>query len=98
MQKSRKLCDKDAEHEAVTSKSVRDLAQKAMDEINGLRPGDLALPTLTLAEYSEKHYLPWAEAKLKPSTGSRLQTSIRSTHQTALRQASPEEHHNADGN
>jgi integrase len=68
VQKSRKLCAVDHQHRAVTSKSVRDLAQKVMDEVNGLVPGEVIVPDLTLAEYWEKHYLPWAETNLKPST------------------------------
>jgi integrase len=47
---------------------VRDLAQKVMDEVNGLKPGEPILPEINLAEYWEKHYLPWAETNLKPST------------------------------
>jgi integrase len=68
VQKSRKLCEVDKQHKEVTSKSVRDLAQKVMDEVNGLKPGEPILPDLTLAEFWDKHYLPWAETNLKPST------------------------------
>lgn len=68
VQKSRKICEVDNQHKAVTSKSVRDLAQKVMDEVNGLKPGEPILPEMTLGEYWEKHYLPWAETNLKPST------------------------------
>ena len=68
VQKSRKLCDVDNQHRAVTSKSVRDLAQKVMDEVNGYTPGTPITPEITLADYWEKHYLTWAESNLKPST------------------------------
>ncbi len=68
IQKSRKICDVDKQHKEVTSKSVRDAAQKVMDEINGHVPGETILPEMTLADYWEKHYLPWAENNLKPST------------------------------
>lgn len=68
VQKSRKICEVDKQHKDVTSKSVRDLAQKVMDEVNGLKPGEPILPEINLAEYWEKHYLPWAETNLKPST------------------------------
>jgi integrase len=75
VQKSKRLCDVDKQHKERTSKSVRELAQKMMDEVNGLKPGEPILPDLTLAEYWKKHYLPWAtdrngdgRANLKPST------------------------------
>jgi len=68
VQKSRKLCDVDKQHKAVTSKSVRELAQKVMDEVNGYTPGTPIVPAITLVEYWDKHYLPWASTNLKPST------------------------------
>jgi integrase len=68
VQKSRKLCEVDKQHKDVTSKSVRDLAQKVMDEVNGLKPGEPILPDLTLVDYWEKHYEEWAKTNLKPST------------------------------
>ena len=63
VQKSTRLCDGD-----VTRKAARDLAEKKMDEINGLVPGETILPDLMLADYWEKHYLLWATTNLKPST------------------------------
>ena len=63
VQKSTKLCDGE-----LSRKAARDLAEKKMDEINGLVPGETILPDLTLADYWEKHYLPWASTNLKPST------------------------------
>jgi integrase len=63
VQKSTKLCDGE-----VSRKAARDLAAKKMDEVNGLVPGETILSALTLAEYWEKHYLPWASTNLKPST------------------------------
>jgi integrase len=39
-----------------------------MDEVNGLKPGEPILPDLTLVDYWEKHYEPWASTNLKPST------------------------------
>jgi integrase len=68
VQKSRKICEVDKQHRDVTSKSVRDLAQKVMDEVNNLTPGEPILPDLTLVDYWEKHYEPWAKTNLKPST------------------------------
>lgn len=74
IQKSKRLCDVDKLHKWLgpgkknPSKPVRALAQKVMDEVNGLVPGEVIVPDLTLAEYWEKHYLPWAETNLKPST------------------------------
>jgi integrase len=66
VQKSRKLCD--AQGKTQPSKRVRDLAQKMMDEVNGLVPGEPIIPEMTLADYWAKHYLPWATNHLKPST------------------------------
>jgi integrase len=63
VQKSKRLCDGD-----VSRKAARDLAEKQMDEVNGYVPGQPIIPELTLAEYWEKHYLPWAATNLKPST------------------------------
>jgi len=63
VQKSKRLCDGD-----VSRKAARELAEKQMDEVNGYVPGETILPDLTLAEYWEKHYLPWATTNLKPST------------------------------
>jgi len=31
-------------------------------------PGETILPDLTLVDYWDKHYLPWATTNLKPST------------------------------
>jgi integrase len=67
VQKSKRICAADG-HKEVTSKSVRLAAQKVMDEVNGLVPGETILPDLTVAAYWDKHFLPWAEAQLKPST------------------------------
>jgi integrase len=63
VQKSKRLCDGD-----VSRKAARDLAEKHMDQVNGYVPGETILPDLTLAEYWDKHYLPWAPTNLKPST------------------------------
>lgn len=63
VQKSTKLCDDD-----VSRKAARELAERKMEEVNGLAPGETILPDLTLADYWEKHYLPWASTNLKPST------------------------------
>jgi integrase len=63
VQKSTKLCDGE-----LSRRAARDLAEKKMDEVNGHLPGELVIPVLTLATYWEKHYLPWAESNLKPST------------------------------
>jgi integrase len=63
VQKSKRLCDGD-----VNRKTARDLAEKQMDEVNGYVPGETILPVLTLVDYWDKHYLPWATANLKPST------------------------------
>lgn len=63
VQKSKRLCDGD-----VSRKAARGLAEKQMDEVNGYVPGDTILPDLTLVEYWDKHYLPWATTNLKPST------------------------------
>ena len=52
VQKSTKLCDG-----GLSRKAARDLAEKKMDEVNGLVPGETILPDLTLADYWEKHYL-----------------------------------------
>lgn len=68
VQKSKRLCTKEGKYKESTSKPVRDLAQKVMDEVNGLVPGEPILPEMTLSEYWEKHYLPWASTNLKPST------------------------------
>jgi integrase len=63
VQKSKRLCDGD-----VSRKAARDLAGKRMDEVNGYVPGETILPALTLVDYWDKHYLPWATTNLKPST------------------------------
>lgn len=63
VQKSTKLCDG-----GISRKAARELAQKKMDEVNGHVPGETILPDLTLVDYWGKHYLPWAETNLKPST------------------------------
>ncbi|HEX6822687.1 MAG TPA: site-specific integrase [Candidatus Sulfotelmatobacter sp.] len=63
VQKSKRLCDGD-----VNRKAARDLAGKRMDEVNGYVPGETIPSDLTLGAYWDKHYLPWAETNLKPST------------------------------
>ena len=63
VQKSKRLCDGD-----VSRKAARGLAEKQMDEVNGYVPGETILPDLTLVDYWDKHYLPWATTNLKPST------------------------------
>jgi len=63
VQKSKRLCDGD-----VSRKAARDLAEQQMDEVNGYVPGETILPAVTLVEYWDKHYLPWATTNLKPST------------------------------
>jgi len=63
VQKSKRLCDGD-----VSRKAARDLAEHQMDEVNGYVPGETILPDLTLVDYWDKHYLPWATTNLKPST------------------------------
>ena len=39
-----------------------------MDEVNGYAPGETILPALSLVDYWDRHYLPWATTNLKPST------------------------------
>lgn len=63
VQKSKRLCDGD-----VSRKAARERAVKQMDEVNGYAPGETILPDLTLVEYWDRHYLPWATTNLKPST------------------------------
>jgi integrase len=63
VQKSKRLCDGD-----VSRKAARDHAEKQMDEVNGYVRGETILPDLTLVDYWDKHYLPWATTNLKPST------------------------------
>lgn len=63
VQKSKRLCDGDA-----SRKAARDLAEHHMDEVNGYVPGETIVPEFTFALYWDKHYLPWAETNLKPST------------------------------
>jgi hypothetical protein len=63
VQKSKRLCDGD-----VSRKAARKTAEKQMDEVNGYVQGDTIVPDLTIIEYWDKHYLPWATTKLKPST------------------------------
>jgi hypothetical protein len=63
VQKSERLCDDTA------SRKERDKLIKAvMDRVNDHTPGEPIIPELTLAEFWDKHYLPWAIANLKPST------------------------------
>lgn len=71
VQRSEKLCDAIGEHRGPTSKSVRDLALKVMDRINGLTPGETIQPDLTIVGLweDEKHgYSKFVQDNLKPST------------------------------
>jgi hypothetical protein len=52
----------------MSRKAARDLAEHQMDEVNDYVPGESILPDLTLVDYWDKHYLPWATTNLKPST------------------------------
>lgn len=63
VQKSKRICDG-----GMSRKAARDLAVKHMDVVNGYVPGETILPDLTLVDYWDKHYLPWATTNLKPST------------------------------
>ena len=63
VQKSKRLCDG-----GVSRKEARRLAARHMDEVNGYVPGETIPSDLTLVDYWDKHYLPWATTNLKPST------------------------------
>ena len=67
-----------------------------MDEVNGYTPGEPILPDLTLVEYWEKHYLPWAETNLKPSTLHGYKQAFNQ-HLKPAWQATFEGHHHSDG-
>ena len=72
IQKSKRLCDVDKQHKWIgpntPSKPVRELAANVLKDVNDLVPGETIIPEITLVDYWEKHYLPWAETNLKPST------------------------------
>lgn len=53
---------------ARVSGEVRGLAKQHMGRVNDHTPGDPIAPEMTLEVYWKKHYLPWAESNLKPST------------------------------
>jgi integrase len=63
VQKSERLCDG-----GESVREVRGLAKQHMDRINDHTPGAPIALEMTLQEYWDKHYLPWAETNLKPST------------------------------
>lgn len=63
VQKSERLCD-----DTASRKERNQLIEKARDRFNNHVPGEPIVKPLTLTEYWEKHYLPWAETNLKPST------------------------------
>jgi integrase len=63
VQKSKRLCDGD-----VSRKAAREKAKDHMDVVNGYVPGETIPSDLTLVDYWDKHYLPWATTNLKPST------------------------------
>ena len=69
-----------------------------MDEINGLVPGETILADITLADYWEKHYLPWASTNLKPINPAWLQTGLPSAPQSTLRHLTSQRNHHTNGN
>ena len=67
VQRTEFLAPKDDRHHSKTCKPVRDLQSKFMAEVNNRKGGSPAA-LLTVGEFWESIYLPWAKQELRPST------------------------------
>jgi hypothetical protein len=69
VQRSHRLCLKDEKHPSTTSKTVRQLAAEHMAAVNAqTTPTNPANESMTVCEFWDKTYLPFAEDNLRHST------------------------------
>ena len=68
VQKSHRLCAKDDKHHSRTCKPVKKLCADFMAEINEQVPGNGNPKDITVVEFWEKKYLPFAKENLRAST------------------------------
>jgi integrase len=68
VQRSHRLCSKDDKFHSRTCKPVRQKCEEFMREINARVPGRVNERDVTVAEFWEKTYLPFAEENLRAST------------------------------
>lgn len=64
--KTELLCEKTEEFFSATCAAVKDLAARRMAKVN--KENASSFPSLTVGEFYEKEYLPWARANLRGST------------------------------
>jgi len=65
---TRRLCDRDKTHNTKTCAPVKELVEKVMREVNTDNGVPTAQADITVGEFWEATYLPWATANLRHST------------------------------
>src|SRR5689334_2813437 len=68
VQRSHRLCFKDEKFYSIKAKSVKLERDKFMLTVNSHVPGRVNQHKITVADFWEKTYLPFAEGNLRPST------------------------------